>query len=74
MAEKKTFEKTMAELEAVVGELENGNPELERALQLFEKGVKLARDCQKILDQAEQKVTKLLRTDEDGVTEEPFSS
>jgi len=72
MAEKKNFEKTMTELEAVVAELENGSPELERALELFEKGVKLARDCQKILDQAEQKVTKLLKTDEDEVVEETF--
>ncbi len=72
MAEKKNFEKTMTELEAVVTELENGSPELERALELFEKGVKLARDCQKILDQAEQKVTKLLKTDEDEVVEETF--
>ena len=72
MAEKKNFEKTMTELEVVVAELENGSPELERALELFEKGVKLARDCQKILDQAEQKVTKLLKTDEDEVVEETF--
>ncbi|MBE7022610.1 MAG: exodeoxyribonuclease VII small subunit [Ruminococcaceae bacterium] len=72
MAEKKTFEKTMTELENVVTELENGQLELDRALSLFEKGVKLSRDCQKILDQAEQKVTKLLKTEDGEVAEETF--
>ncbi|MBR6729308.1 MAG: exodeoxyribonuclease VII small subunit [Clostridia bacterium] len=72
MAEKKSFEKTMAELEAVVAELEEGQPELDRALSLFEKGVKLTRDCQKILDEAEQKVTCLIQTDSKETAEEPF--
>ncbi|MBE7010064.1 MAG: exodeoxyribonuclease VII small subunit [Ruminococcaceae bacterium] len=72
MAEKKTFEKTMAELESVVEELENGSPELARALELYEKGVKLTRDCQKILDQAEQKVTKVQIHDDGEITEEEF--
>ena len=72
MAEKKSFEKTMAELEAVVAELEEGKPELDRALSLFEKGVKLTRDCQKIMDEAEQKVTRLIQTDSKETVEEPF--
>ena len=40
MAEKKSFEKTMAELEATVKALEDGNATLDEALSLFEKGFK----------------------------------
>lgn len=59
--EKKSFEQLMTELEETASALENGQVELEQALLLFEKGVKLSRACQKLLDQAEQKVTKLIQ-------------
>lgn len=72
MAEKKTFEKQMAELEQVVDELENGQPDLERALSLFEKGIQLTKECQKFLDQAEQKVTKLIQDENGEIIETPF--
>ncbi len=68
MAEKKStksFEQTMQELEETVGALEAGQIALDEALLLFEKGIKLSRACQKILDQAEQKVTRLTQ-DENG--------
>ena len=72
MAEKKTFEKQMAELEQIVDELENGQPDLERALSLFEKGIQLTKECQKFLDQAEQKVTKLIQDENGEIIETPF--
>ncbi len=72
MAEKKSFEKTMEELEQVVEALEAGQIELDQALVLFEKGIKLSKACQKILDQAEQKVTRLTETEDETVTEEAF--
>lgn len=72
MAEKKNFEKTMAELEQVVDELENGQPDLDKALSLFEKGIKLTKECQKILDQAEQKVTKLIQDENGEIIETSF--
>ena len=72
MAEKKTFEKQMAELEQVVDELENGQPDLERALSLFEQGIRLTKECQKFLDQAEQKVTKLIQDENGEMIETPF--
>lgn len=72
MAEKKSFEQTMEELEQVVEALEAGQIELDQALLLFEKGIKLSKACQKILDQAEQKVTRLTETDNETVTEEAF--
>ncbi len=72
MAEKKSFEKTMEELLQVVDQLENGQPELDRALSLFEKGIKLTKECQKMLEQAEQKVTKLLQDEDGNLIETPF--
>lgn len=72
MAEKKQFEKIMEELSQVVLELEQGQPDLDRALSLFEQGVKLTKECQTILDKAEQKVTRLMQTEEGEIKEESF--
>lgn len=50
----------MAQLEEIVQQLEEGDIPLEKALQQFEKGVKLSRDCQQALDSAEQRVKVVL--------------
>ncbi|MBR5235810.1 MAG: exodeoxyribonuclease VII small subunit [Clostridia bacterium] len=73
MAEKKSFEKTMEELEEIVKALEAGQIELDQALLLFEKGIKLSKACQKLLDQAEQKVVRLTKTEEGNLEEESFA-
>ena len=73
MAEKKSFETKMEELSRVVEELEQGQPDLDRALSLFETGVKLTKECQEILDRAEQKVTRLMQSEDGEVTETPFA-
>lgn len=66
MAEKKNnFEKSIKELEEIVLKLENGDVSLDESLTLFEKGIKLSKQCQKILDDAEKKVSVLI-TDENG--------
>jgi exodeoxyribonuclease VII small subunit len=62
---KKSFEASLKELEKIVEQLEAGDLPLERSLELFEQGVKLSRDCQKRLDEAERKVELLLK-DTDG--------
>jgi exodeoxyribonuclease VII small subunit len=62
---KKNFESSLKELEKIVEQLEAGDLPLERSLELFEQGVKLSRDCQKRLDEAERKVELLLK-DTDG--------
>lgn len=54
------FEAALAELEHLVGQLEQGEPTLDEALQRFEQGVVLVRSCQTALRQAEQKVEQLL--------------
>ena len=61
------FETSVAELEATIIKMEKGEMSLEDALQSFEEGVRLSRECQQLLASAEQRV--LLLT-EDG--EEDF--
>jgi len=54
------LEKSMHELEQVVEQLEGGDLSLDKSLQQFEKGVKLSRECQTALTEAEQKVQILM--------------
>ncbi len=54
------FEKVMDRLAQVVGELEKGELPLERALVLFEEGVRLSREGAERLDRAEARVEELL--------------
>jgi exodeoxyribonuclease VII small subunit len=56
-----SFETSLASLEQIVANLESGDLSLERALELFEEGVGLARRCQTQLEDAERKVEMLLR-------------
>jgi exodeoxyribonuclease VII small subunit len=55
------FERSLAELEAIVDKLEQGELSLDESLKHFERGVQLTRVCQTALKQAEQKVQILLR-------------
>ena len=70
-AVKVEFEKSLADLEALVNAMEKGNLSLEDSLKAFEEGVKLSRDCQQALKDAEQKVEILLG--KDGQTQ-PFNT
>ena len=60
-AQEQSFESSLASLERIVAHLESGDLPLERALELFEEGVALARRCQSQLGDAERKVEMLLR-------------
>ncbi|MEX2470130.1 MAG: exodeoxyribonuclease VII small subunit [Pseudohongiellaceae bacterium] len=62
------FEQALEELEQLVTAMEDGELTLEQSLQAFEKGIKLTRECQSALQEAEQKVQVLLN--EEGDTEE----
>ncbi len=54
-----SFESALGELETLVDELETGELSLAESLQKFERGVTLARECQRSLEEAEQKVRVL---------------
>lgn len=55
------FESAIQELEALVDRMEQGETSLEESLTDFERGVNLFRQCQKALDEAEQKVQILMK-------------
>jgi exodeoxyribonuclease VII small subunit len=54
------LEKSLAELEAIVEQLESGELPLEKSLKEFERGVRLSRECQGALKDAEQRVKVLM--------------
>lgn len=65
------FERALEELSTLVEHMEHGNISLEESLKSFEKGIKLTTECQKMLQDAEQKVSILL--EKNGKTDlEPF--
>jgi exodeoxyribonuclease VII small subunit len=63
-AKSKSFETQLASLEQIVRELERGDLPLEESLKLFEEGVRLSRECQERLNQAERRIEVLLRDSE----------
>ncbi len=67
------FEKALSELTALVEKMEKSNISLEDSLKAFEQGVKLTRQCQSALQEAEQKV-KLLVGDPDDNNLIPFDT
>jgi exodeoxyribonuclease VII small subunit len=72
MTPEKTFESSLEELEQIVRQLEGGDLPLDRSLELFEQGVRLSRECQKRLDEAERKVEILLRVNDGTYRPAPF--
>lgn len=57
----RSFETSLAELESIVGRLESGELPLEESLELFEKGIKLSRECRTRLTNAERKIEVLMK-------------
>lgn len=66
-----SFEAGLQELELIVKEMESGDLPLERALELFEKGMRLSETCRKQLEEAETRIEMLLRKG-DKVQPEPM--
>lgn len=66
------FEQSLNELETLVEQMEQGDISLEQSLELFERGIKLTRNCQESLKKAEQRVQQLV--EKNGNAElQPFS-
>ena len=57
---KKTFEENLEELEEIVKKLENGDIPLDQAIEKFNEGVTLAGECNRILETANETITKVL--------------
>ena len=69
----KNFEEQMEGLEKIVTELEKGDLNLDDSVSKFEEGIKISKECNKILEEAEKKITILIN--EDGeIKEENFET
>ena len=55
------FEKAMTRLESIVEELERGDLNIDKSLEIFEEGIKMSRVCSKKLNEAEAKIEKLTK-------------
>ncbi len=71
---KSDFEKSLVRLEEVVKRLENTDLSLDEAMKLFEEGVKLSRECQKQLEEAEGRVEILLKKADGKIAAQPFET
>lgn len=71
--EQPSFEAGLAELEAVVKELETEGLPLERSIQIFEKGVALNARCRSLLEAAESRI-EILTKKGDKIVPEPFEA
>jgi exodeoxyribonuclease VII small subunit len=69
----KDFESALKSLEEIVSQLEGGDLTLDRALALFEDGVRISRFCHTKLEEAERKVEVLIRTADGTLAEAPFA-
>ncbi len=59
------FEEALARLETIVSELEKGDLPLDDSLKIFEEGIKLSKNCLKMLDDAEKKIVIMVQ-EKDG--------
>ena len=67
------FEDNMENLEKIVTELEKGELNLDDSISKFEEGIKISKECNKILEEAEKKITILLEKD-GNIEEENFTA
>ena len=70
--ENQTFEASMARLEQSVRAMERGDVALEESLKLFQEGTELVRNCQKLLDDAQLQIKKIMTAPDGSRVEEEF--
>ena len=70
--ENQTFEASMARLEQIVRAMERGDVALEESLKLFQEGTELVRNCQKLLDEAQLQIKKIMTAEDGSPVEEDF--
>ena len=66
------FEKAMQRLEQIVEDLEKGELDIDKSLEIFEEGIKMSRVCSKKLNEAEAKIEKLTQSQKGELTSELF--
>ena len=68
-----TFEACIKRLDEIVNQMESGETTLDESLKLFEEGAKLAANCNKLLTNAELKITKLTQGPDGAPTEQELT-
>ena len=66
------FEETLNKLEAIVDQLESGDVDLEKSVQLYEEGMRLKKICEEKLKNVEMQIKKI-KTDNNKIIKEDFS-
>lgn len=66
-----SFEDALAELEGIVRRLESGQVKLDEAIQSYERGAQLKRHCEQKLNEAQQRVDRIVIGTDGAVTVEP---
>lgn len=74
MKENKNFEDMMKDLEQIAKDLETGDLSLDESVKKFEEGMEISKSCSKILEDAEKKITILIKDSNGDLIEENFSA
>ena len=74
MENNKSFEEMMKDLEQIAKDLESGSLSLDESVKKFEEGMEISKSCSKILEDAEKKITILIKDSNGDMVEENFSA
>lgn len=70
MKENKSFEEMMQDLEKIAKDLEGGELSLDESVKKFEEGMKISKECSEILENAEKKISILVKNSDGDIIEE----
>ena len=74
MENNKSFEEMMQNLESIAKDLESGDLSLDDSVKKFEEGMRISKECSKILEDAEKKITILTKDSQGNLKEENFDA
>lgn len=74
MENNKKFEEMIENLEQIAKDLESGNLSLDESVKKFEEGMEISKECSKILEDAEKKITILKKDPQGNIKEENFDA
>ena len=72
MQETVSFEEKMKKLEEIAAELEKGDLDLDSSVSKFEEGMRISKECNEMLENAEKKITMLIKAENGELVEENF--
>lgn len=73
MENNKNFEEMIENLEQIANDLESGKLTLDESVKKFEEGMEISKECSKILDDAEKKITILTKDSQGNIKEDNFN-